>query len=1710
MSTKINAVMICAGLLLMLSAQPAAAIKGLGGRAGGRSISSDALRELPSSGSGEGMIFSLPSIGESRSRGPNPMPPGDTVGCTYWDYFQNGSMGRMISWDGQAGSQVHFLWTDRATAGGPHYIHKNDRANAGTGVWANGSGLYGGLAQSASNGGYSELSVNLGNGYGVASWHRGPTSALFQSYAGQQVGSQIGSYAVYVCPGPPAPYYWIDCEEIQTGNYEGESSYIWPKVAWQSVAGPSEVIHVVSQESPPGGAPVGEVQTIVYYRWQDGRLDLDGDGIAEVTDSCGRFIDTTYTDNVIVVADPNSDKVAIVYLKPMYYDTLDTRLDGCTNTQMENDVVCIESSNGGITWGPMVNVTDYSSGGYLHHNQMEYMAWADVTALYDNDGILHIVWPTPRFDIDNPEPCFVTFQSMLWHWSSQWAPEQNISAVFDGTNPQFVCTNQFGAFEWSLAKPILSLCPVGGNDVLYVSFTRFGAHVDHNDPEVVGECSDDGLGLGDVFVTASSDGGMTWGPDGSLPLYDPLTNAGMGRYVGPVKEGTAVNVTNTWTDSVTACAAPNCHNEHWASMPQYCVDNLHIFYEDDNDAGAAVRGDEGEETNNAMMYYKLACFAPEPVFDYSYTPDSGFVAIAPGNSVPSDQCNIGKIDTFYVIIRNKGNVPINYNAADNLPMVMPFQSSGQITPGVGFVDTLTYLVGPYYTPGQYVGTISLSLTSMAGSGNFTIPVVVDVTCKYFPPECKLLSTFCWSAGIWNVPRTGTQLNHNGNMQWYEPYDDDTISPMYDAGLVISRDNDTTQTWFSIFDGSFSNAGFAGLDSVTTYFASTYEYAHGEWADPVDSCIVGEIDYYVPLHPDTCVLVERVRICNECTGTIVLNIGEGADWDIEDGDTNGLTWRNRSGRDSERNIVYQYGTYESWPSYEDCAAGVSYCHSNPGAMVLENDQWVYPNAGYNPAKIGGLIARHQGLSVSDPDSIEDLSTMSIVAQNLTLTPGACYTFCGVKASTIYGVSDLLSLIDKGKHWIVANGLDCPGCEFELCCDDPGNVNGSSAEPVVDIDDIVYLINFLCAGGPPPPYEAACCGNVDGDCDTDYWDVIYITRYIFLGGPAPTLSPCSDPPTYQDPGEPDVLKIGDGNTIVNIGSRFHIPVTITNDQRISAINLKRMYLEYEGGAGLLTCDSVTYWGTDLEDELILPNRVFGATDFGSISGGYVTLSMSTYYWTDTLGSFAGTVANIWFTAVAEGSASIALTHEEPLVFLPIEAIGGLNYWIEPLLDLGAITILGEYSVSPDESTTDPVFVATPSGSHPFVVTLRNSFGDPIEGSSDVSVQIINYSKALVLCPTQTQFPVLTPIAPSDANGKVAFYLAAGNCDANCEAVVSCSAGEIARVPVRSVDKTGDLYVDPVADKPTDATCGDFDGDGYLDSHDQDIFHLYDWQLCGDPCSAYRMRLSYIPEDSLTPGVQLDTILLVFENTTASACTVTTATVSTTEFGFGGGITDSWSFQDDRIVQPGRSTTYRIVNWTIPVGGLGCLLADITVAGCQSTLHTEICPQIFYECNPNRPGLCYNFGIYFTQSGYLFTEPPIDLPPGFIITQEPPQGFYSMGSQLLLQICHTEVAVTQDSVVYRYYLSTDGQLSSDDDRYVCKVAIRANNGDVTEDCFVDIDDIVFLINYVFAGGPTPIPVQLGDVDCSIDIPIDIDDIVYLINYIFAGGPQPVLCPE
>ena len=60
----------------------------------------------------------------------------------------------------------------------------------------------------------------------------------------------------------------------------------------------------------------------------------------------------------------------------------------------------------------------------------------------------------------------------------------------------------------------------------------------------------------------------------------------------------------------------------------------------------------------------------------------------------------------------------------------------------------------------------------------------------------------------------------------------------------------------------------------------------------------------------------------------------------------------------------------------------------------------------------------------------------------------------------------------------------------------------------------------------------------------------------------------------------------------------------------------------------------------------------------------------------------------------------------------------------------------------------------------------------------------------------------------------------------------------------------------------------------------------------------------------------------------------------------------------------------------------------------------------------------------------------------------------------------------------------------------------GDANGDGHVDVGDVFYLINYLFAGGPRP----LGRANVNGDQAIGVGDVFYLINHLFAGGAQPL----
>ncbi len=109
-------------------------------------------------------------------------------------------------------------------------------------------------------------------------------------------------------------------------------------------------------------------------------------------------------------------------------------------------------------------------------------------------------------------------------------------------------------------------------------------------------------------------------------------------------------------------------------------------------------------------------------------------------------------------------------------------------------------------------------------------------------------------------------------------------------------------------------------------------------------------------------------------------------------------------------------------------------------------------------------------------------------------------------------------------------------------------------------------------------------------------------------------------------------------------------------------------------------------------------------------------------------------------------------------------------------------------------------------------------------------------------------------------------------------------------------------------------------------------------------------------------------------------------------------------------------------------------------------------------------------------------------------PAPGKYRYGG-ILDELAFYNLALTPQAIDAHYNHGVGGRYC-----YVC--------GDADATGAVNVSDVVYLINFIFAGGNAPQPLASGDADCSGFITIS--DAVYLIGFIFSGGPAPcATCP-
>jgi len=85
-------------------------------------------------------------------------------------------------------------------------------------------------------------------------------------------------------------------------------------------------------------------------------------------------------------------------------------------------------------------------------------------------------------------------------------------------------------------------------------------------------------------------------------------------------------------------------------------------------------------------------------------------------------------------------------------------------------------------------------------------------------------------------------------------------------------------------------------------------------------------------------------------------------------------------------------------------------------------------------------------------------------------------------------------------------------------------------------------------------------------------------------------------------------------------------------------------------------------------------------------------------------------------------------------------------------------------------------------------------------------------------------------------------------------------------------------------------------------------------------------------------------------------------------------------------------------------------------------------------------------------------------------------------------------------------DGVGGLDERQYTLTIVRPYMCGDANGDETINVADAVYMISYVFSGGPAPEPLEAGDANC--DGTENIADAVYIVAHIFGGGPPPC-CP-
>ncbi len=1028
--------------------------------------------------------------------------PGTVVGDTWYEYQRNGSMRRMVGFGPHSGGSgiptVHFswMWMPSEAAFGSDRRYRYNFYKADDGSFAGDVPVQAG----GDYAGYVVADVTTDNRV-VIGGHNNP-------------GTRNSTHI-----------YWDFLEHFQTftknsrvpdsvqqylGGFGAEGptaqSTIWPAIAYQET-GATPVTHVIAASTTDNGQ-AGDPSFMYYFR----KVGVDNAG---TWDYPPRVLDTNFTLSQDISASRTTQKVAIAFManipKVGDCDTCSNN-DGALIAQQDNDVYLFTSDDGGVTFNPRQNITQYV------RDEDGFRAYIDLSVLIRSDDEVSIAWGAREWpgtcSVDATGDCGL-FRGRLFYWASDVG---SIRTIYNGQWDQTECNS--GVWNLNFSKMQLGECD-GKLYCLWVQFNDIPRGVEDDCAARAADGDFGGAANGELYVSVSDDNGITW--DESR------------------------NVTNSRTpgcDSATGTGGP-CFSDHWPSMTRFGHtqqvgenwsqasyvdvdgsyagdDYLDVQYIQDGDPGGSVQT-EGTWALSNVAWFRLACVEPVRASQFSVNPTSIGFPNWTKHGVQADKD---------VLIENLGNEPLTYsiNAVETAGpsgwLATGANFDGAVPSGIGNQETGTISFntgGIVNSPGTIVYLAGfLEFVHNAASSPDTLELEYWVADTVIAPVFDTISTGVVDLVVNSAGNFGNQGADSVTMDYAGDVTEcDSLATvyLYDGTPVVGwvDGTDTVMNWSIFGDGWLSDNGLrprghTGPSNETGNAGDSYEKYVAEFFTN-DSSICLTKTWYAPtsgggagVSVGNYILQElSLTLCDTRTRSGLL-IGEAIDWDIPADSA----VDNGSGFDDTRGIIWQFGGEYNQDDTTECQdndaryGALGYLGGDQAglsAYTADNATYVLNVSGFEAGQMYDRMVTSvafETFSSPDPDSLfVDLHSAMVFTKNASLNIGDTLSFRTVLITIQNGTdADVQASFDDAQAWYQANLST--GCCIGTTGDFDGD--GIDAGPI----DLAAFVDFLFAGGSGPvcPEEA----DFDGDgTSAGPIDLAAFVDFLFAGGAGPVPCP-----------------------------------------------------------------------------------------------------------------------------------------------------------------------------------------------------------------------------------------------------------------------------------------------------------------------------------------------------------------------------------------------------------------------------------------------------------------------------------------------------------------------------------------------------------------------------------------------------------------------------